>query len=246
MKFENFFSLFKENEKIIFFSKEDKIVFVGDTHGDLETSKKVLDEFLKKDFKILFLGDYVDRGPFSKENINFLLEKKSLFPEKIFLLAGNHEHYFVEKFSPADFWENLSKKEFSFYQKIFSFLPLVAIGDNFVALHGALPDVKKIGDFKKIKLGDKNWQAIVWGDFEEKEGDFLGYDPFSGRPIFGKERFYKVMRNLKKKILVRSHDPSAKEKMFNGRCFTIFSSRYYQREVKILIKKGNRFKIQRI
>jgi len=50
-----------------------KIIFVGDTHGDLEATEKIINRYLKPRNKLVFLGDYVDRGPASLDNINFLL-----------------------------------------------------------------------------------------------------------------------------------------------------------------------------
>ena len=78
-----------------------RIIFVGDTHGDLEASQKVIKDYLKPGNKIVFLGDYVDRGPYSKENLDFLLEIKAKKPNQIYLLQGNHEGHHILKFSPA-------------------------------------------------------------------------------------------------------------------------------------------------
>ena len=65
-----------------------RIIFVGDTHGDLEASQKVVKEYLKPGNKIVFLGDYVDRGPYSKENLDFLLEIKVKNPKQISCQGG--------------------------------------------------------------------------------------------------------------------------------------------------------------
>jgi len=53
--------------KLIEIKKAKKIIFVGDTHGDLDASQKVIKDYLKEGNKIVFLGDYVDRGPFREK-----------------------------------------------------------------------------------------------------------------------------------------------------------------------------------
>lgn len=62
--------------KLLEFEPKGRFVFVGDTHGDLDASKKVVDKYLRKGTKICFLGDYVDRGSKSMENVSYLLSKK--------------------------------------------------------------------------------------------------------------------------------------------------------------------------
>jgi len=222
-------------KKLIRIKKAKKVIFVGDTHGDLEASQKIIKDYLKEGSKIVFLGDYVDRGPFSKENLDFLLEKKKKNPKQIFLLQGNHEGYPIFKFFPSEFWKSLKKKEYQNYSAIVKDFPLAVIVKNIIALHGALPEVKKLEDFEKIKLGDKNWFKICWGDFLNKDGDYLGSDPFTGRPQFGKDYFLRIMKKFKKEVLIRSHQPDSPQFMFDDKCLTIFTSSAYARERTVAI-----------
>lgn len=211
---------------LIHLPSQGKVVFVGDTHGDLDASQQVIRRYLKKPYHIVFLGDYVDRGNDSEENIEYLLELKLEHPEEIFLLAGNHEGFMVKQFYPANFWSSLSVEERRTYGVLFSRFPLAATTQNgILALHGALPELKCLEEMKQIELGDENWDRIVWGDFVENEMDHLG--DLWGRPQFGRPYFERLMERYQKQILVRSHQPHAPITMFTKRCITIFTSRVY-------------------
>jgi protein phosphatase len=213
----------------------ERVIFVGDIHGDLEVSQKVIKDYLKEGNKIVFLGDYVDRGPFSKENLDFLLEQREKNPEQIFLLQGNHEGHRILKFSPAEFWESLSHEEYQKYSQIVESFPLAVVVKDIIALHGALPKIERVEDFEKIKIGDENWFRICWGDFLNEPGEELEIDPFTGRPQFGRDYFFKIMEKINKKVLVRSHDPSTPRLMYDDRCLTIFTSSAYHKERIIAI-----------
>jgi len=213
--------------KLLKIPAKGQTVFVGDTHGDFEATKTVVRRYLGGWRKLVFLGDYVDRGGASRANINYLLCLKLAYPAKLFLLQGNHEGYGVFRFYPADFWEATERELRTLYERVLLKLPLVVSTGNIVALHGALPDVEILSDIDKIQPGDKAWQQIVWGDWQETGGDFLGVDAYTGRPQFGRGYFDRVMKRLDKSILVRSHQPGSSRLMYANRCLTIFTSHAY-------------------
>jgi predicted MPP superfamily phosphohydrolase len=209
--------------------KSGKIIFVGDTHGDLEATEKIIHKYLKPKNKLIFLGDYVDRGPASLENINFLLEQKLEHPNSLYLLMGNHEGHAVFIFHPADFWEGLNAELRQRYSEVLSKLPLaVSTPNGIIALHGALPDVSGLEDINRIKPGSAEWHQITWGDWQERQGEFLGIDPYTGRPQFGRDWFEKIMSRLGKNVLIRSHQPDAPTTMYGRRCLTIFTTSAYK------------------
>lgn len=222
-------------EKLVKIKKARKIIFVGDTHGDLEASQGVISEYLEPGNVIVFLGDYVDRSPFSRENLDFLLSKRKEFPGQICLLQGNHEAPHILGFSPDDFWQGLTRKEYEQYCSIVEKLPLAVITKDTIAIHGVLPDIENLEQINQIKLGDKEWFQIIWGDFIETPGGYLGVNPLTGRPEFGKDWFFKLMKRFDKKVLIRSHQPDAPPLMFGDRCLTIFTSSAYSRERTIAI-----------
>jgi predicted phosphodiesterase len=205
-----------------------RVVFVGDTHGDLEATERIIRRYLKPKNKLVFLGDYVDRGPASLENINFLLGQKVKHPDSLYLLMGNHEGYAMGTFHPADFWEALDTELRHRYGEVLSRLPLaVSTANGIIALHGALPDVSRLEDIDRIKSGSVEWHQITWGDWQERAGKSLGIDPYTGRPQFGRGWFNQIMSRLGKNVLIRSHQPDAPPVMYGRRCLTIFTSSAY-------------------
>ncbi|MCM8805665.1 MAG: serine/threonine protein phosphatase [Candidatus Omnitrophica bacterium] len=209
-----------------------RAVFVGDTHGDIQASRSIIKQYKKRKYHIIFLGDYVDRGEKSKENIDFLISAQKEY-SRIILLAGNHEMHSIEPVSPSNFWDSLSENDISYYAEIFKNFPLAVSGKGFIAVHAGIPDLQDMNDWDKIIPGDSNWIRILWADFREKDGEVLG--EVFGRIKLGRDYFNRVMKNLNKNVLIRSHDPLAPERMFDNRCLTIFTSSSYGRYRQIAI-----------
>jgi hypothetical protein len=211
-----------------------KVVFVGDTHGDLDATERVLHRYLKAPYHVVFLGDYVDRGIQSQENLECLLNAKAQHPQRMTLLAGNHEGFMVKKFLPANFWEDLGERDRELLGDLFFRFPLAILSENgILGLHGGLPDLKSLEEINQIQPGDGNWDRITWGDFLEDEGEFLG--DWGGRPQFGGRYFRRMMDRYQRKLLIRSHQPNSPQWMFDESCLTLMTSRDYKSRRTIAI-----------
>ena len=81
-------------------TRPQRLFAVGDIHGCNEELKHLLN-FLRNDQKLsgedqlVFIGDYIDRGPDSKGVIDTLLQVKNEFPSTVFL-KGNHEDMLLD------------------------------------------------------------------------------------------------------------------------------------------------------
>ena len=73
---------------------DGKVVIIGDIHGqfyDLHNMLRKLARPGHHNTKLLFLGDYVDRGNYGPEVAAMLFTLKLYYPNDVFLLRGNHE-----------------------------------------------------------------------------------------------------------------------------------------------------------
>ncbi len=69
----------------------ERIIAVGDLHGHYGPLKRMLQIIdLGEDDLIIFIGDYIDRGPRSKELVQELIELQLSHTHTVFL-RGNHE-----------------------------------------------------------------------------------------------------------------------------------------------------------
>jgi protein phosphatase len=218
--------IFENEPRLIALPNNGKAVFVGDTHGDLDATEKVTEKYLNEENIIVFLGDYVDRGDHSLENILHLLRLKVEYPRNLILLMGNHEGFVIKEFYPANFWLSLSLEKREMFDRTLFHLPFAVYSANgILGLHGALPDLEGLEDINEVKPGDDFWNQIVWGDFQDMEGDVLG--DYLGRPQFGRDYFNRVMERFDKTVLIRAHQPNVSANMFTKRCLTLFTSYAY-------------------
>lgn len=78
---------------------------IPDIHGCARTLQSLLKSMLKatREDELFFLGDYIDRGPASKEVIDFLMDLQE-GGWNIHCLKGNHEDYCVKVWEADQGW----------------------------------------------------------------------------------------------------------------------------------------------
>lgn len=68
---------------------------IGDIHGSLDKLKSLIAACRQhadgREMGLVFLGDYIDRGPESAGVVRFVLSLQSEMPERVIALKGNHE-----------------------------------------------------------------------------------------------------------------------------------------------------------
>lgn len=110
--YQDILDYWSNNKPVVF--KDKEIIFVGDIHGNydiLKSCDKLCPE-LNPNTSYVFLGDYVDRGPRNKEVLDYLLDCKEKFQNRVFLLEGNHELHLRRFLSPL---RNPKKREESMF-----------------------------------------------------------------------------------------------------------------------------------
>lgn len=71
----------------------DKVFAIGDIHGSYELLEKLLPFWNREEEQLVFLGDYIDRGP---ESLKVLQKAMELSKEYgAITLSGNHEQIFL-------------------------------------------------------------------------------------------------------------------------------------------------------
>ena len=202
-------------------SETDRILVVGDLHGDYQSYRRIRTLFDPRRDYAIFLGDYADRGSEGIEVIDGVRKLLREHPDRVIALKGNHEDYARSgqpTFYPCNLIEETERKRGG-WQRYFSstFQPFVEdlflaviIPNEILFVHGGVSR-------KVYGLDDLRHPT------EEVEKDVLWSDPFEGtgeRPNrrgrgieFGNDVTSEVCRRLGVKKLIRSHEP---RKAFRG------------------------------
>jgi protein phosphatase len=229
--------------RLVYLPPEGEAVVVGDLHGDLNSLKQILNEtdFLEKSSSgtqtyLVFLGDYGDRGSFSPEVYYIVLSLKTMFPENVILLQGNHEGPQDLLASPHDLPYHLQRKFGSDWQIVYAelstlfrrFYTAILVENRFVMLHGGVPSRAKTLDdvayaYQKHPA-ETHLEEILWSDPAEGIKGTI-YSPRGAGYLFGEDVTDAFLKMAKVKCVVRGHEPVDEGFKLNhdGRVITIFS-----------------------
>lgn len=157
------------------------IYAIGDIHGSLTALKTIFKQgLIKKNDKVVFLGDYIDKGTDSKGVLSWLIEKRKVYDFEFIL--GNHEILMMAaKSSPKKYvewvhnyegiqtlysydmednlnWMNdIDKSHWDFIE---SCKPYLEIGD-FIFVHAGLESNKKLEMQSEHDLFHKKYENPV-------------------------------------------------------------------------------------
>ena len=213
------------------------VAVIGDLHGDLESLVHILkDSDVENADRIVFLGDYGDRGEESVEVYYLILTLKVLAgaEERVILLRGNHEGPPDMPVRPHELPLLFTKKYgargrelYEAVKELWEFLPYaVVVTGRYVMVHGGVPtDVTSLDDIAYARDAhplSSTFTELLWNDPIEGTGSFNSIRG-AGR-MFGEDITDNVLRVAGVKTIIRSHEPCEGVKVQQGgKILTLFS-----------------------
>jgi len=176
------------------------IYVIGDIHGCLGHLERLLEEVnpdLSRD-RLVFVGDYIDRGLCSRGVVEYLVRLKARHPgDRIICLKGNHEAMFLDFLTGKDRelflfnggrstlreywgenWQNLKELRLPPEHEIFfrELLPFYETPEYFFVHAGVKPGVP---------LHEQSEEDLLWirGEF------IMSFEDFGKKIVFGHTPF---------------------------------------------------------
>lgn len=223
------------------------ITVVGDIHGNIDDLIRFFTtNGYPPETKYLFLGDYVDRGANSVEVVLLLFALKLKYPDRIYLLRGNHEcEALTAQYGfRTEASNRVDKETYFLFTNTFKYLPLAAlVNKKIFCVHGGISQyIRRVEEIKGFQKALKIPQGgpvcdLLWADPRDGIQDYYPSD----RKVsyyYGWKAAKKFMNENNLKLIVRAHEaisnghkwsynnaPGMKKKVL-----TIFSNSEYSSE----------------
>ncbi len=233
----------KRTPKLVEVEARWPILVVGDIHGDMDTLERItgssdFDEAVRKGI-VVFLGDYIDRGPRQVEVITAVLQLK-LENSNVYLLRGNHEPPEELKPYPHDFphvlreaYGDKGRELYTLFLKLFSELPYALIVKGYALMvHGGPPvwvvedryrglrDTLTPDDHSMLEI----LEQVLWNDPTEGV-EYWAPSPRGAGVLWGVRVTEATLEKGGVKLIVRGHEPADEGYKLNhrGKVLTLFS-----------------------
>src|SRR5215472_314681 len=233
--------------------EENRVIFVGDTHGAVDVTEAVLDKYWDDADLIVFLGDYVDRGDTSLENLGTIASSLLEDPHRTIMLRGNHEIPLTNPY--YGFTDEVAKKlgpdSYERFKDFFQKLPYAVVVNDYLCLHGGIAKgLRTVDEIAGLPWPDLNPDdpiafQLLWNDPRDMIDEFVPSTRGQGAYYFGTEATREFLDANSLKGIIRGHEvvDGFRDDM-GGRVITVFSSRYHKKSAGVLIIENG--KIERV
>src|SRR5881397_1885234 len=234
---------------------EDRVIFVGDTHGAIDVTETVIEKFFDDADLIVFLGDYVDRGSTSLENLGLIASTLLEDPHRTIMLRGNHESPLTNPYYgfTNEVTEKLGEASYEKFKEFFQAMPYAVVVNNYLCVHGGiaskLDDVSQIAGLPSPDLNPDDPMAfeLLWNDPRDMIEGFVPSVRGEGAFYFGSDVTQRFLEHNSLKGIIRGHEvvDGFREDM-DGKVITVFSSRYHKESAGVLIMEGEKMVEEKI
>ncbi|KAK9161598.1 hypothetical protein Syun_007939 [Stephania yunnanensis] len=214
------------------------IKICGDIHGQYQDLLRMFEYGgFPPASTYLFLGDYVDRGKQSLETICLLLAYKIRYPDKVFLLRGNHEDAKINRI--YGFYDECKRRFnvrlWKIFTDCFNCLPVAAlIDEKILCMHGGLsPELHNVNQIAEIErpteIPDSGLLCdLLWSDPDQRVEGWADSDR-GVSCTFGADRVVEFLEKNDLDLICRGHQvvEDGYEFFAKRRLVTIFSAPNY-------------------
>jgi len=214
--------------------RDRELIVIGDLHGCYSCLKAALlqADFFRKveahranpagtpDVRVVFLGDYIDRGRFSYDGIlRAVLHLFVTMPDNVIVLRGNHEYYVdmgnrvsggvAPAEAIASYAPYFPKQMFDSFRYLFERMPNMLIAGDVLCVHAGIP---------RDELIEQRWQGLATLNDPDIRFQMMWSDPANANFIpaelqrqnarfpFGKQQFRAFMEKIGCRTMVRGHE----------------------------------------